>query len=147
MKKHSCLMMVDDDQSILNMLSRILDLEGYDNTETANHKNVLSLLEESTPNLVILDVAIPKLDSSKLRDLVQQRSHTPVIMLTGKCEVTTLQDTKLLDVNDYVKRPPSKETLLSRLAAKLRHVIPGNHRPNQRGELPDKNLNSEKPLL
>ena len=130
MKKHSCLMMVDDDQSILNMLSRILDLEGYDNTETANHKNILSLLEESTPNLVILDVAMPKLDSSKLRDLIQQRSHTPVIMITGTCEVTTLQDTKLLDAEDYVKRSLRKKSLLPRLVAKLRHVMAGNHRQN-----------------
>jgi DNA-binding response OmpR family regulator len=123
-------MMVDDDQSILNMLSRILDLEGYDNTETSNHKNILSLLEESTPNLVILDVAMPKLDSSKLRDLVQQRSHTPVIMLTGTCEVTTLQDTKLLETDDYVNKSLRKKSLLPRLVTKLRHVMPGNHRQN-----------------
>ena len=123
-------MMVDDDQSILNMLNRILDLEGYDTTETADRKNILSLLEESAPNLVILDVAMPELDSLKLRNLIKQRSHTPVIMLTGTCEVTTLQDTKLLDTDDYVKQSLRKKSLLPRLVAKLRHVMPGNHRQN-----------------
>lgn len=129
-KKHSCLMMVDDDQSILNMLSRILDLEGYDNTKTANHRNILSLLEEHTPNLVILDVAIPKFDSSKLKDLVQQHSHTPVIMLTGTCKVTTLKDTKLLGTDDYVNHSRCKKPFIPRLLAKLKHAIRGNHRQN-----------------
>ena len=121
-------MMVDDDQSILNMLSRILDLEGYDNTETVDHKNILSLLEESTPNLVILDVAMPKLDSLKLRNLIQQRSHTPVIMLTGTCEVTTLQDTRLLGMDQNVMRIPVRQPLLARLMAKLGFALFRNHR-------------------
>jgi len=123
-------MMVDDDQSILSMLTRILDLEGYDTPEAADRKTVLSLLDEFKPNLVILDVAMPEFNSLKFRNLIQQRSHTPVIMLTGTCEVTTLQDPRLLGVNNYMNRPLRRETILSRFVAKLRQAVSGNHRQN-----------------
>ncbi len=97
MKRHSYIMMVDDDQAILNLINRILNFEGYDTPETAEGRDVLSLLEESKPNLVILDVTMPELDSLQARNLVQGGdSSTPVIMLTARCEVTTLQDARLL---------------------------------------------------
>jgi DNA-binding response OmpR family regulator len=123
MKRHSYIMMVDDDHAILNMLNRVLDFEGYNTPETANGKAVLSLLEESKPNLVILDITMPNLDGLESQKITQQGSRTPVIMLTAKCEVTTLQDARLLSRDVEIKVPLQKQAILSRIGSKLRGTL------------------------
>ena len=123
-------MMVDDDQAILNMFNRILDFEGYNAPETADGKAVLSLLEECKPNLVILDITMPDLDSLQTRSLMQRDYSTPVIMLTAKCEVTTLQDARLLRGDSEEKEPLRQQALLARIVARLRGALAGQFRRN-----------------
>ena len=120
MKKHSYIMMVDDDHTVLNLMNRVLDFEGYNTPSTAEGKAVLSLLEESKPNLVMLDITMPELDSLQVRNLVQGGSRTPVIMLTGRCELTTLQDTRLLGGDIKAKQTLQKHALLAKIVSKLR---------------------------
>ena len=130
MKRHSYIMMVDDDQAILNLMNRVLDFEGYNTPETAEGRAVLSLLEKSKPNLVMLDVTMPDLDSLQARNLVQGNSSTPVIMLTGRCEVTTLQDARLLGGNGDIEQSFEKHTLLAKIVSKLRGALLGYLRRN-----------------
>lgn len=123
-------MMVDDDQAILNLLNRVLDFEGYNTPETADGRAILSLLEESKPNLVMLDVTMPELDSLQVQNIVKQGASTPVIMLTAKCEVTTLQDARLLGGGGDVEQPLRRQAFLARLGAKLKGALPGYLRRN-----------------
>jgi DNA-binding response OmpR family regulator len=123
MNRHSYIMMVDDDQAILNMLNRVLDFEGYNTPETTNERAVISLLEESKPNLVILDITMPDLEGFQAQNLMQGGSSTPVIMLTARCEVTTLQDAGLLGGDGELKQPLQKQALLSRIGSKLRDTL------------------------
>ena len=133
MKRHSYVMMVDDDQAVLTLLNRILDLEGYSAPQTANGRAVLSLLGEHKPNLVMFDITIPELDDLEMRDLVKQGSSTPVIMLTAKCEVTTLQDARLLGGDDDANQPLPRQSLLARTGAKLKSALTGHFKRNGTG--------------
>ncbi len=140
MKRHSYVMMVDDDQAVLTLLNRILDLEGYSAPQTENGKAVLSLLAEYKPNLVMFDITMPELDDFEIRDLVKQGSSAPVIMLTAKCEVTTLQDARLLGGDDDADQPPQslpRQSLLARTGTKLRSALTGHFKRNGNGSTPD----------
>jgi DNA-binding response OmpR family regulator len=122
MEKHTCIMVVDDEQAILRMLSRTLEPEGYGVILADNGRSALELLEECRPDLVILDIMMPGLDGFQVLDLIRQRSNIPVIMLTARCEVTTLHDALCLGADDYVRKPFRKGELLARIRAKLRRA-------------------------
>ncbi len=118
-------MVVDDDDTILSLLSRILELEGYDVTLASDGSPAIILMEEHTPDLIILDIMMPGLDGFQVLDLIRQRSNVPVIMLTARDEVTTLRNALSRGADDYVRKPFGREELLARIRAKLRRAGPG----------------------
>ena len=122
MKRSPFIMVVDDDQEVLRLLHRIFELEGYDVATAADGRLALALLEERSPDLVILDISMPELDGFQVLDLIRQRSSVPVIMLTAKCEVTTLCDALVLGADDYVRKPFRTWELLAHIQAKLRRA-------------------------
>ncbi len=124
MKKHTCIMVVDDEQAILRMLTRTLEPEGYDVAVAADGSSALELLEDCRPDLVILDIMMPGLDGFQVLNLIRQRSNVPVIMLTARREVTTLRDALVLGADDYVRKPFGRGELLARIRAKLRRAGP-----------------------
>jgi len=125
MKKRPYVMVVDDEQAILRLLNRTLEPEGYGVILADSGSSALALLEEHTPDLVILDIMMPGgLDGFQVLDLIRRRSNVPIIMLTARCEVTTLRDALSLGADDYVKKPFGTRELLARIRAKLRRAGP-----------------------
>ena len=122
MKKHPCIMVVDDDQGVLRLLKRNLELEGYDVIVADNGTIALEVFEECIPDLVILDIMMPGLDGFQVLELIRQHFSTPVIMLTAKREVDTVRDALAIGANDYVRKPFHRQELLARVKAKLRRV-------------------------
>ena len=122
MKKYPYIMVVDDEQAILSLLSRTLEPEGYGVVIADNGSAALELLEEHTPDLIILDIMMPGLDGFQVLDLIRQRFSVPVIMLTAKREVNTARDALNLGADDYVRKPFGRGELLARIRAKLRRA-------------------------
>jgi DNA-binding response OmpR family regulator len=122
MKKNRLILAVDDDEEMLRMLNRIFELEGYDVEVAADGKTGLSLLDETNPDLIILDIMMPGLNGFEVLDLIRQRSTVPVIMLTARCEVSTLRDALVLGADDYVRKPFSTHEVVARVRAKLRRT-------------------------
>jgi len=122
MKKHTCIMVVDDEQAILRMLSRTLEPEGYGVIAADNGRSALDLLEEHKPDPIILDIMMPGLDGFQVLDLIRHRSNIPVIMLSARREVTTVRDALTLGADDYVRKPFYTRELLARIRAKLRRA-------------------------
>ena len=134
MNKRTSIMVVDDEQAIRSLLSRILETEGYSVVGAADGGSALALLEEQEPDLAILDIMMPGLNGFQVLDLIRQRSNIPVIMLTGMCEVTTLRDALALGADDYVRKPFGTRELLGRIRAKLRRVGSGMTTMSMNGE-------------
>ena len=122
MKKHPCVMTVDDDQGVLRLLKRVLEPEGYDVIAADNGTVALELFEEYMPDLVILDIMMPGLDGFQVLGLIRQRISVPVIMLSAKREVNTVRDALVLGADDYVRKPFHTGELLARVKTKLRRV-------------------------
>jgi len=122
MDDRQLIMVVDDDQEMLRLLNRTLELEGFDAIVVADGDSALTLLEEINPDLVILDVVMPGLDGFQTLALIRKQSNVPVIMLTARHEVESLQRALLLGADDYIRKPFSTRSLIARIQAKLRRA-------------------------
>ncbi|HEY82455.1 MAG TPA: response regulator [Dehalococcoidia bacterium] len=122
MKRRPYIMAVDDEQEILTLLKRSLEPEGYEVALACDGRSALALMEKRQPDLIILDIMMPDLNGFQVLSLIRQRSSAPVIMLTGKGEVTTLRDALLLGADDFVRKPFYIKELLARVKAKLRRA-------------------------
>ena len=122
MKKRQRIMVVDDSREMLKILERLLDLEGFDVVTAEDGSSALSILDEIIPDLVILDIMMPGLDGYQTLDLLRERSSVPVIMLTAKREVASLQKALLLGADDYVTKPFRSQSLVARIRSKLRRA-------------------------
>jgi CheY-like chemotaxis protein len=123
MEKHSYVMMIDDDQSIIGIIRRVLDMEGYAES-SANAREILARLDKAKPNLVIMDVETPEFDNPETLAMLDKSGETPIIMLTARCEVTTLKNA--LSVCTSRNRPSqsSHPELTVGMLAKMKNVIP-----------------------
>lgn len=113
-------MAVDDEEEILRLLRRVLEEAGYEFVGTTSADSAIPLLCQKQPALVILDIMMPGLDGFQVLDLIRQKSDVPVIMLTGKGEVTALRDAIEIGADDYISKPFYPKELVARVRAKLR---------------------------
>lgn len=123
------LLIVDDEADLLAELKPLLQRSGYDVTTATDGEAALTAIEQVKPDLVILDVLMPRLDGREvLRRLRQSDNWTPVILLT---QVGTPAERALSlqeGADDYVNKPFDPMELIARIQAVLRRT--------QRGALP-----------
>ena len=119
-------LVVDDEPTIAEVVSRYLERAGYSATTAADGLEAVRLAGERRPDLVVLDVMLPGLDGLQvLRRLREgEEGPTPVILLTARGE----QEDKLAGLrsgaDDYVVKPFSPSELVARVDAVLRRVRP-----------------------
>jgi len=116
-------LVVEDDAQIVRVLRLELEHEGYA-VETAS--DGLSGLEKALkePDLVILDVMLPKMDGLEVCTRVRAKSTVPIIMLTAKDRIPERVSGLDLGADDYLTKPFSIEELLARVRARLRERHP-----------------------
>ncbi len=121
--KQLCIIAVDDDPAILRLLTRAFEPEGYRVCVAANGLAALALMEKCHPDLFILDIMMPELDGIQLLTRLRQCCDTPVIMLTAKQDVATLNQALSLGADDYMRKPFSLMELTARVRARLRQSV------------------------
>jgi len=116
-------LVVEDDVQIVRVLRLELEHEGYQ-VETAS--DGLAGLEKALkePDLVILDVMLPKMDGLEVCTRVRAKSNVPIIMLTAKDRIPDRVSGLDLGADDYLVKPFSIEELLARVRARLRERHP-----------------------
>ncbi|HZX67900.1 MAG TPA: response regulator transcription factor, partial [Candidatus Elarobacter sp.] len=117
------ILLVEDDAQIIRVLKLELEHEGYE-VETAS--DGLSGLEKALkePDLVVLDLMLPKLDGMEVASRVRAKSRVPIIMLTAKDRIPDRVAGLDRGADDYVVKPFSIEELLARIRARLRDRDP-----------------------
>ncbi len=117
------ILLVEDDAQILRVLELELKHEGYE-VETA--RDGLTGLERALkePDLVVLDLMLPKLDGMEVCSRIRAKSTVPIIMLTAKDRIPDRVAGLDAGADDYVSKPFSIEELLARIRARLRERNP-----------------------
>ena len=117
------LLVVDDEPNILELLSVSLRFAGFDVTTAADGEQALARAREVRPDLLVLDVMLPRLDGFEVaRRLRSSGQHVPVVFLTAR-DATEDKITGLtLGGDDYVTKPFSLEEVVARIHAVLRRT-------------------------
>lgn len=117
------ILIVDDDRSLLEQLQQILAGQHYDVETAANGGEALDKMYESSFDLVVLDIMMPKVDGlSVLEEIRKARIGTPVLMLTAKGDVSDKVKGLDLGADDYLAKPFSMDELLARMRVLLRRT-------------------------
>jgi len=114
------ILVIDDDQDMLRLLNRTLELEGFDTVIVADGDSAVDLLDKLDPDLIILDTIVPGLDSFQILNHMREHSNVPIIMLTSEYEVDTLRKAISLGADDFIRKPFSTRAFVARIRAKLR---------------------------
>lgn len=116
-------LIVEDEQSIVDILSFNLTKEGYDTLEALDGPTGLQLALEQNPDLVLLDLMLPKMSGFDVCKKIREAgSAVPIVMLTAREE----EDDKVLGLelgaDDYITKPFKNRELMARVKANIRRV-------------------------
>lgn len=116
------ILVVDDEQSILDLLQYNLEKSGYEVTVAANGVDALHLAHRHHPDLAILDITMPGMDGLELCSRLRLELNMPVILLTARdSEIDKIVGLEI-GADDYVTKPFSPRELVARVKAVLRRV-------------------------
>lgn len=115
-------LVVDDEASIRRILDTRLSMIGYVVITACDGEEALSLFKKEDPNLVILDVMMPKLDGYGVCQEIRKNSDVPIIMLTALGDVADRITGLELGADDYVIKPFSPKELEARIRSVLRRT-------------------------
>lgn len=116
------ILVVDDEVQLQKALRRRLEREGYQVVVAGDGEEALRLFDETRPDLVILDVMLPRLDGFGVLAELRARSDTPIIILSARSDELDKLVGFRLGVDDYMTKPFSLAELVLRVAAILRRV-------------------------
>lgn len=116
-------LIVDDDETLVRLIDQVLAQKGYEVLKASNGQEGLRLLFDQRPDLVLLDVVMPRMDGWQTLDRIRDVSDVPVIMLTGKRRVEE-DIVRGLDcgADDYLLKPVGNRELVARVKAALRRA-------------------------
>lgn len=119
------ILVVDDEQSIINLVTAYLRQEGYDVYTAMDGPAGLKAARSLRPDLVVLDVMLPGMDGIELLAQLRRESDVYVIMLTAKSEETDKIVGLSMGADDYLTKPFSPRELVARVKAALRRLRVG----------------------
>jgi DNA-binding response OmpR family regulator len=120
MKTTSKVAIVDDERHVREMLELGLTREGYSVRSAADGAQALDLVAQWQPDIIILDVMLPKIDGFTLLPMLRKKTEAPIIMLTAKGDIPDKVVALDRGADDYLAKPFVFEELLARLGAALR---------------------------
>jgi two-component system KDP operon response regulator KdpE len=119
-------LVVDDEISIQRLVSASLRQAGYQAVLATDGEQGLQLAEQNPPALIILDIAMPKIDGYEVCRRVREWSQVPIIMLSGKRDEADKVTCLKLGADDYLVKPFGVQELLARVEAVLRRSRPSD---------------------
>ena len=116
------ILVVDDEPAILDLITAILERQGYVVLDAHDGDEALRILRERIPDLVLLDVMMPGLDGFEVLKEIRAISNVPVIMLTVQAGEADRVRGLDLGADDYIAKPFGHRELVSRVKAALRRA-------------------------
>ena len=117
-------LIVDDEKNIVDILRFNLKKEGFITIEAYDGEQGLEMALSQKPDLILLDIMMPKLDGFAVCRKVRQTMSTPILMLTAREDEVDKVLGLELGADDYITKPFSPRELMARVKANLRRVVP-----------------------
>lgn len=125
------ILVVDDEKPIIDILVYNLKKEGYNTLEATDGEMGLNIAVEQRPDLILLDVMLPKMDGLTVCKRVKQTYNVPILMISAKDEEIDKIVGLELGADDYITKPFSVRELMARVKANLRKVDDEKERKNK----------------
>lgn len=116
------ILVVDDEKPISDIIKFNLTKEGYEVVTAFDGDEALKMVYQHNPDLILLDVMLPKLDGFQVCRKVRETFNTPIIMLTAKEEEVDKVLGLELGADDYITKPFGMRELMARVKANLRRI-------------------------
>lgn len=116
------ILIIDDDRKTVDLIRLYLESEGYHALTAYDGRQALDLIRQRKPDLIVLDLMLPKVSGLDICRIVSMEKKSPIIMLTAR---STEDDILLgldLGADDYVTKPFSPKQLMARIRAVLRRT-------------------------
>ncbi len=116
------ILIVDDDPNICELLRLYLEKDGFETVVAGDGEQALQLAAKNVPDLILLDIMLPKLDGWQVCREIRKTSEVPIIMLTAKGETFDKILGLELGADDYVSKPFDTKEVIARIKAVLRRT-------------------------
>jgi len=120
--KKTHILVVDDELSIIKFLRANLEASGYEVLAAMNGTEALQTFEMELPDLVILDIMMPKVDGFEVCRWLREWSQVPIIMLSARGHEDDKVKCLDLGADDYITKPFGKDELIARVRAVMRRT-------------------------
>lgn len=114
------ILIVDDEKPIVDVLKFNLEKDGYETIEAYDGEQAVTMALTTNPDLIILDVMLPKMDGFTVCKKIRPKLTCPIIMLTAKDDIVDKIIGLELGADDYMTKPFSMRELIARVKANLR---------------------------
>jgi len=129
--KKKRILVVDDELSIIKFLRANLEASGYEVLTAMDGAEALQTVEMELPDLVVLDITMPKMDGFEVCRRLREWSPIPVIMLSARGDEQDKVKCLDLGADDYITKPFGASELTARVSAVLRRTEASNAKPAQ----------------
>lgn len=120
--KQPLILIADDEERMRRVITDYLRIKGYDTIEAADGVQTLEMFTEHKPDLVLLDVMMPRMDGFEVCRAIHANSKVPIIMLTARGQEEDELQGFSLGADEYITKPFSLKILLARIEAVFRRI-------------------------
>lgn len=116
------ILVVDDDQAINEMLSIVLESEGFETRSVTDGAAAVPAFEEYNPDIILLDLMLPGMNGVDICREIRRESSVPIVMLTAKTDTVDVVLGLESGADDYITKPFKPKELIARIRARLRRT-------------------------
>ena len=144
MENSKKILIVDDEKPIVDILTYNLQKEGYTIIEAYDGEMGYNRAMKDNPDLILLDVMLPKMDGIDVCKKIRETSNVPIIMLTAKEDIVDKVIGLEVGADDYITKPYQTRELIARIKANLRKMEVINQAIEKQNTQNEKRTNTER---
>jgi len=125
------ILIVEDEQSIINFVTAVLNANGYDTILAKTGAQAQTMVTSHCPDLVLLDLGLPDMDGVEIIKFIRSWTRLPIIVVSARTQERDKVNALDLGADDYITKPFGTSELLARIRTAMRHVHTGSGSSNE----------------